>query len=321
VQTGTFRVDFATDQPEGMYKLTATLDEQSDSFSFYYAPANNGQFVDLTQLNADGMQIDTRRYPEIVTYFGIVSLEGIATKLSGDLDVEVFQDGQQVENFAMAPVDTAREPVTVALAVDVSGSMDGQPMAGARAAAAEFVRQLGENDAACLYVFATQVQQLVDCTTDHASVISAIESLQTIDDTALYDALTRVTSDHIQRSGRLAIVVLSDGADTKSQATLDQAFTQVRESSIPVYTIGLLSPQFDGTLLQRLSDEADAIYLEAPTVENMSALYSRINEQLINQYRISFASLFPSRREGEVLIRIRSGDEAIEIKRTFTVQS
>ncbi|NJM09241.1 VWA domain-containing protein [Candidatus Gracilibacteria bacterium] len=199
--------------------------------------------------------------------------------------------------------------------------MNGEPMAGARAAAAEFVAQLGSNDAACLYVFATQVRQLVDCTTDHAAVITAIEGLQTIDDTALYDALTRVTADHIQRDGRLAIVVLSDGADTKSRATLDEAFRQVRESSIPVYTIGLLSPQFDGTVLQRLSDEADAIYLEAPKVENMAELYRRINEQLLNQYRVSFTSLFPSRREGEILIRIKRNDEAIEITRTFTVQS
>ncbi|NJM09242.1 hypothetical protein HC891_28100 [Candidatus Gracilibacteria bacterium] len=109
VQTGTFQVSFTTEQPEGMYKLTATLDDLSDTYSFYFALAPAGELVELNQLSADGMQIDTRRYPEIVTYFGIVSLDGDAARLSGDLDVEVYQDGERVENFAMQPVDTARD--------------------------------------------------------------------------------------------------------------------------------------------------------------------------------------------------------------------
>jgi Mg-chelatase subunit ChlD len=327
LQEGRFQIRFALpENPAGMYRVVAQLNGTEAQQARYFAPTENADLtaisttVELDDLRADGLQVETQRYPDITSYFAVVTLDGAAAKLLGSFDVEVFQDGQPVTDFYLEPVNTAKEPVTVAVVVDVSGSMRGEPIELARQGAASFVRQLGANDTACLYTFATLVRLVVECTNDKAAVITAIEGLQTIDDTALYDALVRVTNDIAQRSGRLAIVVLSDGADTKSQATIAQALEGVRTSSIPVYTIGLLSEQFDGSVLRTLAEGADAIYLEAPQPEAIATLYAQVEQQLASQYRITFRSLFPERRSGEITIRVKQGDEVIEIKREFSVQ-
>lgn len=309
-------LSFVSPQEIGMYRLRAEVTNAQDEEVIYYEPGRN---ADLRDAIAGAMQIDTENYTEIITYFGLVDRHEKSVRLSGQAEVLVYQDGQRVENFSMAPVDPAQEPLTVALAIDVSGSMHGEALATARRAAADFVRRLGENDRVCLYIFATQVQQVQGCTTDHGTVVTAIEALETIDDTSLYDALARVSSDMLNIRGRRAVIVLSDGADTTSQNSFDTALSMVHESNIPVYTIGLLSEKFDGGILQRLATEADATYLEAPSAAEMHGLYDLIDQQLENQYRISFNSLFPGRDTGNIQIVVEREEHKVEIERSFVV--
>ncbi len=309
-------LSFVAPQEIGMYRLRAEVSNGQDEESIYYEP---GRTADLRDAFAGAMQIDTDNYSEIVTYFGLVDRNEKSVRLSGQAEVAVYQDGRQVENFSMTPVDPAQEPLTVALAIDVSGSMHGEALATARRAAADFVTRLSAHDQVCLYIFATEVQQLKGCTTDHSSVVSAIEALETIDDTSLYDALARVSSDMLAIRGRRAVIVLSDGADTTSQNSFETALDLVHESNIPVYTIGLLSEKFDGGILQRLADEADATYLEAPSAAEMRGLYDLIDQQLENQYRISFYSLDPGKFNGNIQIIVAREEHRVEIERSFVV--
>lgn len=307
---------FVAPQEIGLYRLRAEVSNGQDEEAIYYEPGRN---ADLEDAIAGAMQIDTENYAEIVTYFGLVDRQEKSVRLSGHAEVAVYQDGQDIENFSMAPVDPAQEPLTVALAIDVSGSMHGEALATARRAAADFVGRLGENDRVCLYIFATEVQQITGCTSDHAAVVTAIEALETIDDTSLYDALARVSSDMLAIPGRRAVIVLSDGADTTSQDSFETALSMVHESNIPVYTIGLLSEKFDGGILQRLAVEADATYLEAPSAAEMQSLYDLIDQQLENQYRISFYSLYPGKRQGSIQITVEREEHRVEIERSFVV--
>ena len=158
------------------------------------------------------------------------------------------------------------------------------------------------------------------CTTDHATVITAIQGLQTVDDTSLYDALIRVATDQSTLSGRQAIVVLSDGADTVSQATLDEALISVKQANIPLYLIGLLSEQFDGTVLQRLADETNGVYLQTPSAEQLRDLYLLTEVQLDNQYRLSFDSLTTDQTSGTLTFQFEDGDYRLVATKQFYVK-
>ena len=141
--------------------------------------------------------------------------------------------------------------------------------------------------------------------------------MATIVDTSIYDALVRVSSDLAGRSGRKAIIILSDGADTKSTASFDVALTTARKSNMPVYSVGLVSEQFDGQLLERLALETNGIYKLTPRPEEIQELYNQVQHQLENQYHVTFQSIAPQRREGTVMVRIRRDSEMIDIERPF----
>ncbi len=312
-----YQLTFSREKPAGIYEVQVGSQGSQATRRVFFDPTLT--MAELEELGIGGIQADTSQYPQIDIYFGVIDENGEAARLEGDFDIQVFQDGESVEQFVMNPVDPTTEPLAVALAIDVSGSMYGEPLTAAREAAAEFVRQLEPNDTVCLYIFATLVQQVGRCTIDKSTVIEAISNLETIDDTALHDALIRVASDLNQRPGRKAVVLLSDGADTRSNATFDTALTIVRESNIPVYSVGLLSEQFDGAPLERIAQESNGIYKLTPHPEEMQELYNQIRLQLENQYVVTFRSIFADRREGTVTIRIQRNEWLLEISRPFVV--
>jgi VWFA-related protein len=312
---GRYQLSFPTKPLAGTYEVLARVDEHEAARKVYFDP--NPSNIDLINIASGGIQVDTYNYPEINVYFGVVDEAGQAVQLGGNFDVSVLQDDQPVELFVMAPVDITAEPLTVALAVDVSGSMYGEPLVAARQAAVTFVRQLGPGDTVCLYAFATQVQQIGACSTDRQAIIDAINGLETIDDTSIYDALVRVSSDMAELPGRKAIILLSDGADTKSTASFDVALATARKSNMPVYSVGLISEQFDGRLLEQLARETNGIYKLTPRPEEIQELYNQVQRQLEKQYRVTFQSIFPQRRNGMVTVRMKHDEQSLEIKRPF----
>lgn len=318
LEAGRYQLALGTEPHAGTYEVLARVDAEEVARKVYFDPTQT-EDIDLNRLERGGIQVDTSNYPEVNVYFGVVGEDGQAVLFGGNLSVEVLQDNQPVELFVMAPVDSVAEPLTVALALDVSGSMYGEPLVAAKQAAVAFVRQLGAGDTVCLYTFATQVQQLGTCTTDHQATTDAINGLVTIDDTAIYDAVVRVSTDLAQIPGRKAIVLLSDGADTRSTASLEVALEAAQQSNIPIYSIGLISEQFDGQLLERIAGETQGIYQLTPNPEAIQELYNQIQRQLTNQYRVTFQSIFPQRHEGTVTVRIKREEQFLEITRTFQV--
>src|SRR5207245_5178701 len=80
-------------------------------------------------------------------------------------------------------------PLSVAITIDISGSMQGEPLARAKDAATAFVRSLAPNDQASIIAFNGTVTTLVGFTTDRSQLTAAIAGLQANGGTALYEAV------------------------------------------------------------------------------------------------------------------------------------
>ncbi len=90
-------------------------------------------------------------------------------------------------------------------------------------------------------------------------------------------------------SGRARyVILLSDGGDTASTATLDQALTAVRSSGIPVYVIGLKTTEFDSGPLVGVVDASGSRYLETPDPGALGSLYETLAKEIHNQYLLTF---------------------------------
>lgn len=297
------------------------------------APSIVAKRTRLRDIYVEAVQVDAKAWPRIRIYFIFVDANGEPVLLPIDSNVEVYQDETEViiDENSWGPVGgeggegrgeggEALFPLISSLVVDVSGSMEGEPIIAAREAAMSFVVQLNAQDEACLYSFATQVNLVQDCTTTHSEVIGAISNLVTIDDTSLYDALIRVSNQQGERGGRQAAIVLSDGNDTVSQASLEEAQAQMKRSNIPFYLIGLISEQFDGAVLQQLADATEGIYLESPSLAELQLLYSKAKAQLDNQYYVEFDSVHPERTSGVITIRFKDGEEVLEVIREYSLE-
>ncbi len=288
--------------------------------TYYWEPSQGSAKTPDQGLNRGSIQVLTESYPEIVVYFSMVDSKGNATRLNGFTTTRLYQDGAEVNDYSMTYVDSNVDPVTAALVLDTSGSMTGAPLTNARAAATNFINTLGPKDSACLYGFSTTVTQVQTCTTDKQAAVKSLNTLNAAGNTALYDVVSAVAADHAKRTGRQVVIALSDGADTASKGSMQDSLNRIKQTNIPLYTIGLINKDLNSNVLRQFATTTGATYLEAPNSTDLKNLYDQIQGQLKNQYMVKFRSIFPDRKSGTVTLRLANGDQSIDLSRPYFVK-
>jgi len=212
--------------------------------------------------------------------------------------IHLFENGQPVQMEQISGVGEIG-PLTVLLALDVSGSMNnGGKLEAAKAAAQAYVDQMRPGDQAGLLTFNQNVEYVQAVTSDHSALIQAIQSLTAKDDTAMFDALAEAIQILQEIPGRKAIIVLTDGMDNRSQATADDVIQDIGDGGLSISTIGLGDPEkpesyfgLDATALQSLAECAGGVYSFADNPGDLRKLYELYGRALQSEYRITYTSL------------------------------
>lgn len=248
--------------------------------------------VSADEYSVDIVSVDDSQYPSVSAVINILDAAGRPVPgLSAD-SFQVQIDGQpaRVDNLRTA-VD-ADVSLAVALVVDVSGSMEGEPLAQARLAAADFVLALSPQDSIAVFTFGDNVSLVQDFTNDKEGVIRALDGLTAVGNTALYQAAAEASAKAgTSPSPRRVIILLSDGVDYGGRSTVsrDDSIAAVKAAAVPTYTIGLGS-EIDREYLTAIAQASRARFLETPTAEGLSQLYSEIGDVLRSQYLLGLTS-------------------------------
>src|SRR6476619_623343 len=151
-------------------------------------------------------------------------------------DFTVLEDGapQEVTTFAAGEF-----PLTVALGVDRSFSMAGEPLRLAKQASQGFLRELKPNDRSMVVAISNEADVIAPLSADHAAQSRAIAELDAWSTTALYDAIVGTLDRLEPEPGRQAIVVFSDGADRYSDHTAAAVLERARRSNALIYPIAI----------------------------------------------------------------------------------
>ncbi|HEX7086772.1 MAG TPA: VWA domain-containing protein [Vicinamibacterales bacterium] len=152
-------------------------------------------------------------------------------------DFVLYEDGveQAITHFS-----SERVPVSLGLVVDTSGSMAGEKWQHAREAIERFLDLLGPEDEVFLYQFNTVPMLVQDWTNDRERLSAAMRRIAPRGGTAMYDALAEaVPMASSGRNRKKAIVLISDGNDTQSSASVSALRSMIRESELLVYAIGI----------------------------------------------------------------------------------
>ena len=154
---------------------------------------------------------------------------------------EVYEDG---ELQTLTQFTNARVPIGVGALVDISDSMFGKRIADARAAVDQFLLGLlTPDDEFFILAFNHRPHVLTGWTREAAVVHQALDGLKPSGGTAAYDAIVEALPLAAQRQQeRTALILISDGADTASNATLRDLRTLLLRSEVFVYAIAIDSP-------------------------------------------------------------------------------
>jgi Ca-activated chloride channel homolog len=158
-------------------------------------------------------------------------------------DFLVYDDGVPVPIVEFAPGEDG--PVSVALLVDVSGSMRvGANLEAARGVIDQLLGWLRpEGDEVALFTFDSELKELEPFTTDFGRIRSALDSVDAFGTTSLYDAIDAAARRLGERATRRrALVVLTDGVDTSSQRSLGEVSGRASATDVPVYVVAVVSP-------------------------------------------------------------------------------
>lgn len=209
-------------------------------------------------------------------------------------------------------VRTFQQPTAVALMIDRSSSMAGAPIITALDTASRFVMGKDPEQMVALYSFTNELQGL---TTNAAQVEKQIEIWRSSNEpawggTLLYDGILssrEALSDH---QGPRAVIALSDGADSVSQASFPYFWSAIEHFGMPLFAVGY-GADMDGfdtetgstarDTLRSMALATEGAFYDAPNPEILNEVFedisARINQS--NPYLLSFTI-----GEGEGQLRV-----------------
>lgn len=260
----------------------------------------------------------------VVVQATVLDADGrLVTGLGRD-DFQVFDDGveQRVAQFT-----GERVPVSLGLAVDVSDSMYGVRIGEARRAIDRFVLTLlDEGDEAFLMVF-NHAPAIESSWTRPRALAGRLDGVTPSGGTAIYDAVIKAASMFdSRRHQRCGLVIISDGADTASDARLQDVLRRLNQTDAFVYGIAIDAPAgpainrtFSPEGLNEIAGQTGGYTEVVHESGDLVGAAERIANELNHQYTLAYS---PSRRpDGQyhsIRVRIRKPGYVVRSRRGYT---
>jgi VWFA-related protein len=200
-------------------------------------------------------------------------------------------------------------PLTLGLLVDTSGSQR-RVLDQERGACLRFLDQIVRlQDQVFLMQFDTVVQVRQPLTSNVGKLEDALAyvdsetrrqvQMRNGGGTQLYEAVAQACEQTMRKlTGRKAVIVLSDGVDFGSDATLQDAIEEAQRAETLIYSILYSDPgaygPFGGPdgkrVLERMSSESGGTFFEVSRKQTLDQIFDILQAELRNQYSIGYVS-------------------------------
>jgi VWFA-related protein len=275
---------------------------------------------------ASVVSVDSSQFPTLTLMLSVVDANGQPVRGLTPAAISVREDQTDAEVTSVSDVIDNQQGIAVVLAIDVSGSMAGAPIAAARSAAAAFVDGLGPNDQVAILKFDRQVTPLLNFTSSRDSAKAAIQSLAQTPGgaTALYDAAKQsVLMASSSSLSRRMVILLSDGKEyvsngqNTSLASRADAYTEAEARGVTIHTIGL-GADIDADYMRQLAGDTGGIYLAAPTPDQLKAQWDEVATVMRQLVRLQVRSRLSGEGQSHTLtVSVRVGNQTVVAKSMF----
>jgi Ca-activated chloride channel family protein len=245
--------------------------------------------------------------------------------------LENYVSGLKIEDFKiledLAPqrildLSVEEAPFAVAILLDASASM-GNKLSLARAACGNFLSGLRDGDMAAVYSFSGFKVKTLQDFSESREAPEAVWDMNARDDTPLYDAIVKAAEGLAQRPERhRAIIVVSDGADTRSKASLDEATRKTMEANALIYAVDMSdravfkSDRKDNgaEVMKMLAAKTGGRFISTPGGAQLRDAFAGTIEELRRQYMLSYDSTNEKRDGKWRAIEVRVGRLGVNVR-------
>ncbi|MDQ6686894.1 MAG: type II secretion system F family protein [Actinomycetota bacterium] len=216
---------------------------------------------------------------------------GLPTDVAIDPNSVQIRVGTRLLRSTAAPVTKATAKVlrTVMLVIDTSGSMQGEGLNGAKAAAKAFLAAVPADVRVGLVNFSKTPSLRVAPTTDRAAVVRSVDGLTATGETALYDGV-QLGLRTLGTSGVRSLLLLSDGADTTSTSTLAAVLAAARTArshGATVDAVGFKTGGSVSSVLTQLATSGGGRVIAASQADEIAAAFRQAAQEVSRQLIIS----------------------------------
>ena len=209
----------------------------------------------------------------------------------------VYEDGVPQTILSFRHEDL---PVSIGLLIDSSGSMYDKRLAVDKASL-DFVKLSNPQDEEFLVDFSWQPYIDQDFTSEIDKLKDGLSYVKSSGGTALYDALV-ASADYLAKNAKhpkQVLLVVTDGEDNASSATLEQTIRRIQDLDGPViYCVGLLFGQdidkrearHARSVLEALSEQTGGVAYFPKSVNEVDAIAAQVAQDIRTQYTISYHS-------------------------------
>jgi len=209
----------------------------------------------------------------------------------------VYEDGvpQTIASFRHEDL-----PVSLGLLIDSSGSMYDKRVAVDKASV-DFVKLSNPEDEEFLVDFSFDPYIDQDFTNSIEKLQQGLSYIKSSGGTALYDALV-ASADYLTKNAKhpkQVLLVVTDGEDNASSATLEQAIRRIQDLDGPViYCVGLLfgddtdkrESRHARRVLETLAEQTGGAAYFPKSVNQVDEIAAEVAQDIRTQYTISYHS-------------------------------
>ena len=229
---------------------------------------------------------------------------------------QVFEDGVQQKIVGFKQEDV---PVSLGILIDSSGSMYDKRSA-VDAASLNLVKLSNPQDEAFLVDFSSEAYIDQDFTNSIGKLQQGLSYVKSSGGTALYDAVI-ASADYLSKNAKRTkqvMLVVTDGDDNASSATLEAAIRRVQNLDGPViYCIGLLfgddvsrgEAKHSREVLTELSNQTGGVAFFPKSLKEVDGIAQEVAQDIRTQYTIEYHSSKPASQGGYRQIHVEAKEK------------
>jgi VWFA-related protein/TonB family protein len=213
-----------------------------------------------------------------------------------DLKTDDFELKVDGEVKPIGDLSRAETPVNVALLFDNSASLSTAREFEKQAAVRFFQSVIRPIDRAAVYSISTNSTLAQTLTNDVPRLVRTIQNFGKPDGaTALFDAVTQASDYMRPLQGRKVLVIVSDGTDTVSDASFEDAVNRALLAECQVYVVQthqVEDPSLHDTVSEqrmwKLSDQTGGAVFVPQSVDDLDNVFTQISLDISQQYLLSY---------------------------------